>query len=242
MNPATPIHLLLVEDDDLLRRGLERFLTLSGYAVTAVGDSLSFYREIDDQVFDVALIDLGLPDQRGETLVAYLRRNTTTAIAVITAHDNLETRVDCYRSGADLFLSKPVDGQELVAAIGSLVARGRLLSKPAPSAPDAASASATWILQSQTRALVNPEGQRLLLTAKEWTLFTTLAATPHHTSRQALLTALYQRDDLSAQQALDTLLRRTRQKIVERLGLPHPILNEYGVGYRFGGHLLIEAS
>ena len=66
MIPATPIRLLLVEDDDLLRRGLERFLTLSGYAVTAAGDSLSFYREIDDQVFDVALIDLGLPDQRGD--------------------------------------------------------------------------------------------------------------------------------------------------------------------------------
>ena len=242
MNPATPFHLLLVEDDDLLRRGLERFLALSGYAVTAVGDSLSFYREIDDQVFDVALIDLGLPDQRGETLVTYLRQNTTTAIAVITAHDNLETRVDCYRSGADLFLGKPVDGQELVAAIGSLVARGRLLSKPAPTVPDSACASATWILQAQARTLVSPAGQRLPLTAKEWILFTTLAAHPEHTSRQALLTAIYQRDDLSAQQALDTLLRRTRQKIVEKLGIPQPILNEYGVGYRFGGQILIEAT
>ena len=242
MSTAPPVHLLLVEDDALLRRGLERFLTLSGYAVTAVGDSLSFYREINDQVFDAALIDLGLPDQRGETLVAYLRQNTTTAIAVITAHDNLETRVNCYRIGADLFLSKPVDGQELAAAIGSLVARSRLLSKPAPTAPDSAYASATWILQAQERTLISPAGQPLPLTAKEWILFTTLAANPEHTSRQALLTALYQRDDLSAQQALDTLLRRTRQKIVEKLGIPQPILNEYGVGYRFSGHLLTEAS
>jgi len=240
MSTPQVIRILLVEDDALLRRGLERFLSLHGYAITAVGDSLSFYREIDDQVFDIALIDLGLPDQRGETLIEYLRQNTTTAIAVITAHDSLDTRVACYRTGADLFLSKPVDGQELAAAIESLVARARLQNKPVPPLPE--SSSRTWILQPQARILVSPDGQRLPLTAKEWILFTTLASHPDHTSRQALLTAIYQRNDLSAQQALDTLLRRTRQKIVEKLGIPHPILNEYGVGYRFGGQILIEAT
>lgn len=239
MSTAKTNRILLVEDDDLLRRGLERFLTLSGYQVTAVADSLSCYREIDGKTFDVALIDLGLPDQRGETLIAYLRHNTTSAIAVITAHDDLDTRVACYRSGADLFLSKPVDGQELVAAIDSLAGRVRLLHEVAsPPAPD--SVPARWVLQTRSRTLISPDEQRLRLTAKEWNLFSTIATHPDHTSRQTLLTVLYRRDDPSAQQALDTLLRRTRQKIVKKLGIPDPIINEYGVGYRIGGSIYFE--
>ena len=238
MSTPQVIRILLVEDDALLRRGLERFLSLHGYAVTAVGDSLSFYREIDDQVFDIALIDLGLPDQRGETLIEYLRQNTTTAIAVITAHDSLDTRVACYRTGADLFLSKPVDGQELAAAIGSLATRTRLQQVSQASIGDLPSNS--WVLQSEARSLNSPDGQCLPLTGKEWILFTTLASNPDYTSRQALLTAIYQRDDLSAQQALDTLLRRTRQKIETKLGIPNPILNDYGIGYHFGGRIRIE--
>jgi len=240
MSTETAIRLILVEDEALLRGVLERFLTLSGYIVTAVGDSLSFYRKTADQIFDVALIDLGLPDERGETLIEYLRQNTHTAIAVITAHDNLDTRVACYRTGADLFLSKPVDGQELVAAIDSLAARTRLLHQPAASPPDPL--PTPWILQSQARILNSPAGQTLRLTAKEWILFTTLATNPDHTSRQALLTALYRREDPSAQQALDTLLHRTRQKIEKKLGIRPPILNDYGVGYRFGGRILIETT
>lgn len=250
MSAPQAIRILLVEDDVLLRRGLDRFLALSGYQVTAVGDSLGCYRALDGNCFDVALIDLGLPDQRGETLIDYLRQNTPTAIVVITAHDNLDTRVACYRTGADLFFSKPVDGQELAAAIGSLVKRTCLADKSIPPLSTAPSSlppltepkPITWTLQAEARTLVSPDGERLPLTAKEWTFFSTLATNPTHTSRQRLLMALYRRDDLSAQQALDTLLHRTRQKLTGKFGIPHPILNEYGIGYRFAGELLIEAT
>ncbi len=63
------IRVILVEDDELLRLSLHRFLTLSDFAVTAVGDSLSCYRTLAERNFDVAIIDLGLPDQRGEVLI-----------------------------------------------------------------------------------------------------------------------------------------------------------------------------
>jgi len=108
---------ILVEDDALLRGGLADFLALSGFSVTAVGDGRSFRRLVAERPFSVAVIDLGLPDEAGEVLVDYTRRNTSSAIIVITARDTLETRIACYRTGADLFLGKPVDGRELAAVI-----------------------------------------------------------------------------------------------------------------------------
>ena len=69
MSTDEPIQVLLVEDDELLRVSLASFLELSGFALTAVADGLSFYRAIADRAFDVAVVDLGLPDQSGETLI-----------------------------------------------------------------------------------------------------------------------------------------------------------------------------
>lgn len=231
-NPKPSV--LLVEDDELLRGSLARLLDLSGFAVTSVGDGLSFYREIGRDDFDVAVIDLGLPDQGGETLVAYLRQNKSTAIVVITARDTLETRVDCYRTGADLFLGKPVDGRELVAAVGSLVVRARSAKRAAPQTE-----AIVWSLDAGHRTLTSPDGESLALSSKEWLLVKALATTSGFTTRAELLELLYQLDDDATQRALDTLLHRTRQKLTERF---HEalIINEYGVGYRFAGTLRVR--
>lgn len=227
---------LLVEDDELLRGSLTRLLDLSGFAVTPVGDGLSFYREIGRADFDVAVVDLGLPDQSGETLIAYLRQNKPTAIVVITARDNLDTRVDCYRTGADLFLGKPVDGRELVAAVGSLVERTRSGKRAAPVQEGSA-----WSLDATRRTLMSPDGESLALSSKEWLLVKALAAKSGFTSRAELLELLYQSEDDATQRALDTLLHRTRQKLGDRFQQTL-IINEYGVGYRFAGTLVVREA
>jgi two-component system OmpR family response regulator/two-component system response regulator TctD len=229
------IHVVLVEDDTLLRDSLASYLGLIGFSVTAVGDCLSLYGELTSQRFDVAVVDLGLPDQSGEVLVDYLRRNTESAIIVITARDTLDTRVECYRVGADLFLGKPVDGRELAAAISSLAAR-RSMSAVLPSevpGPQATS-SAAWIFQARQRILTSPEAIDIELTPKESQLLTALLARAGKTVRRdLLLEAIYHRQDESSDRALDTLVRRTRHKIETATGIPAPILTEHGVGYAF---------
>jgi two-component system OmpR family response regulator/two-component system response regulator TctD len=185
-----------------------------------VGDGLSFYKALGDAPPDVAVLDLGLPDQAGETLIDYLRRNTTIPIIVITARDSLDTRLECYRTGADLFLGKPVDGRELAAAIASLAGRRRGDTPTRPTPP----ADAPWVLDIPRHALLTPAGE----------------GADHGARRRDLLVALYGRDDESAEHALETLVRRTRQKIADVLGAPAPIQTEYGVGYRFGARLVIQ--
>ena len=237
-DPFRP-RVLLVEDDDLLRPSLMSLLDLSGFEVTGVADGLSFYRALADGVFDVAVIDLGLPDQAGETLVDYARRNTALPIVVITARDTIDTRVDCYRTGADLFLAKPVDGRELAAAIASLAARRRSPAVPKPGEEP------TWALLASRRALVAPGGQRIEFTAKEWQFLSLVVERGGEcATRESLRLALYGRDDVSADHGLETLVRRTRQKIADALGPdgPGPILTDYGVGYRFGGRTIRRDS
>lgn len=144
MSANEAIRVILVEDDEPLQASLVNFLELSGFALTAVADGVSFYRALADATFDVAVVDLGLPDQSGETLIEYLRQNTTTPIIVVTARDTLDTRVGCYRTGADLFLAKPIDGRELAAAIASLAGRRRAEGQQAAmSVPGEANSTAT---------------------------------------------------------------------------------------------------
>jgi DNA-binding response OmpR family regulator len=235
---SEPIRVILVEDDSLLRESLASYLALVGYAVTAVGDGISYYQQLCEDGFVVAVIDLGLPDQAGEILVEYTRRNTSSAIIVITARDTLETRVDCYRTGADLFLGKPVHGPELAAAIASLAGRHARL---AGTAPTPRVASDAWRLLARQRALVLPDGHTLDLTPREYRLLDLLAAGDGIlVGRASLLGALYGRQDESASRALETLVRRTRKKLAEHYSGSNLILTQHGLGYALAAPLMRE--
>lgn len=226
-----PTHIILVEDDPPLRSSLETLLQVSGFQVTAVGDSLGFYNALAKVPFDVALVDLTLPDQDGETLIAYLRRNTTISIIAITARDTSATRVSCYRSGADLFLGKPINGEELIAAVTSLAARRGVEPMPERAGATRALGTDKWIL-IRRRRLVSPTEQVIELTVKECELVELLASAADVMPRNELLEKIYHRQDESADRALETLVRRTRRKIAEIDG-DAPLLTVYGIGYTF---------
>jgi len=259
----TPIEVVLVEDDTLLRDGLATYLKLVGFNITAVGDCLSLYSQLAVKRFDVAVIDLGLPDQAGEVLIDYLRRNTASAIIVITARDTLDTRVECYRVGADLFLGKPIEGRELAAAITSLAARRatadaapaaelqatpvtQSAAAPAPSAvtPVIPATPDTWKFITRQRILISPQAIHIELTAKESHLLEMLTASAAGSAgtvaRRDLLETLYRRQDDSADRALDTLVRRTRRTIEVATGSPAPILTEHSIGYTFAANIVVE--
>lgn len=230
------VSVLVVEDDDLLRGGLVRYLGLVGFEVTAVGDGASFLAALASRTFAVAVIDLGLPDRAGETLVEHTRLHTHSAIIVITARNTIDTRVDVYRTGADLFLGKPIDGRELAAAIGSLAARSRQLVEAADRTPRDG-----WHLVAATRELRSPSGTAVALTHKEYELLYALATSPGLVGRrQDLIDQLYGRSYENADRALETLVRRTRRSIADQVGRAAPILTHHGIGYAFADALTVE--
>ena len=103
------VNVILVEDDIDLRDSLVEMLELSGFYTEGVGSAQEFYQALNTVRYDVAVIDLGLPDQSGLKVVEFLRDKTNMGIIILTARTSLNDRILGYDCGADHFFSKPVD-------------------------------------------------------------------------------------------------------------------------------------
>lgn len=237
----SPVRVILVEDYDELRETTADYLRLAGFDVTAVGNGLDFYDRISRRAYAVALIDLGLPDQNGEILVEYLRRYTASAIIVVSGQKAQESRIECYKLGADLFLNKPVDCRELIAAVTSLANRREVLVPAGVRSLDrkVQRDANVWQLLERPCELLTPEGKVIQLTAGERELLRALAEGALTTSREQLLTKLQERGSAGTVRALESLVRRTRKKIALHTLHRAPILTHYGTGYAFAGKLVV---
>lgn len=227
---------ILVEDDRDLRESLVEYLALAGHQVDGVGTGLEFYRNLGRQSYDVAVVDLRLPDQDGFVLVEYARKNSEMGLIIMTAKDAVEDRICGYGAGADIYLVKPVDGRELAAAITSLAARRRESSTGSWVSP-----LACWQLDCGGWTLTAPTGETVALTGREMQLMAKLAETPGRpVARETLLVGLYASQDEAASRALESLVRRLRGKIVALTGAASPIKTSHAVGYSFAAGLLTK--
>jgi two-component system response regulator RegA len=128
---------LLVDDDEVFRERLGRALRARGYEVTTAGDHDAALELGGRQRFDYAVVDLRMPSGSGLALIEPLRaRAAEIRVVVLTGYGSIASAVEALRLGAHDYLAKPVDADEIIAALGGEGAR------PAPSA-DAASATPT---------------------------------------------------------------------------------------------------
>jgi len=120
------MHLLIVEDDRQLREALTELLRQSGFEVDAFADGDQAFNALLSRDYDLAIVDLGLPGMDGLALVRSLRRQLRgLPILVVTARDALEDRVSGLDAGADDYLVKPFEHQELEARVRALLRRQR---------------------------------------------------------------------------------------------------------------------
>lgn len=121
------MRLLIVEDDLVIANGLLRALTQDQYAVDHVTDGKLALRAIQDGVYDLVILDLGLPGMDGEQVLSHLRQHANPiAVLVLTAREDVATRVKALDLGADDFLTKPFHLQELEARVRALIRRSKL--------------------------------------------------------------------------------------------------------------------
>lgn len=234
MNTKTRV--ILVEDDQDLRESLVEYLNLAGHQVEGVGTGLEFYSNLALHTYDIAVVDLRLPDQDGFVLVEYARKNSDMGLIILTARDTVDDRVSGYGAGADIYLVKPVDGRELAAAIASLAAR-RLESTAGPASPPLA----CWQLDRGTWTLTAPTGETIALTGKEMQFMAQLAECPGQpVHRENLLLCLYASQDESASRAMEALVRRLRTKIAGAAESATPIKTSHAVGYAFAAGLVVK--
>jgi DNA-binding response OmpR family regulator len=224
-------HLLIVEDDELLRDGLRDQLTQAGFRSTTAEDGEQALALLGAQAFDGVVLDLGLPRVDGLTVLRRLRQQLPALpVLILTARDGIEDRVAGLNAGADDYLTKPFNRDELLARLQAMLRRARL---PAfdPGTPAAGSPHAGGLRldPAQPRAWMGSEA--IDLTQREWELLGLLLRhSGQVVSREAVLAA-WQADGESsglASNALEVYVHRLRRKLA---GAPLTIRNIRGLGY-----------
>lgn len=220
------IRIILVEDDTELRQGLAEYLRLNCLQVTEAASGLAFYKSLRSQAFDIAILDVNLPDTTGYELARDLLSEHHMGVIMLTARTRREDRVRGYSDGADLYLTKPVDAEELLLAVRNLARRVREGGNPQPQ-------TAGWQLDPQHQRLKAPNGNAIPLSGREVMLLEEFVKWPGATiSRQTLSEALGYGIPSTENRALDAALRRLRHKASE-CGTTLPLSVVHAVGIRF---------
>lgn len=215
------MRLLLVEDDDMLGQAVRDHLVANGHATDWVRRLDAAEAARFAMPYDVLLLDLNLPDGRGlEFLRALRRQGDTTPVIITTAMDQLSMRIDGLNAGADDYLVKPFDLEELLARLGAVGRRYAGNPNPllvvGPLELDAA------------HRLVTVSGRPIELSAREWAVLERLAQHPGTlVSKAQLEDALFGFGDEVESNAVEVYVSRLRRKL--EIGVIHTVR---GLGYR----------
>lgn len=215
------MRLLLVEDDPMIGESLEESLRLENYAVDWVRDGRNAELALQHDLYDLILLDLSLPHKPGlEILTDYRKRKGSAAVLILTARDAPSDRVKGLDSGADDYLIKPFDLDELLARIRALLRRKSGRGQTELS-------SAGLVLNPATHEAFM-HGQPLHLSAREFSLLQILLETPGEVvSRTRLEEKLYGWNEEIESNTVEVYIHMLRKK----LGTDF-IRNVRGVGYK----------
>ena len=201
------MRLLLAEDDQLLGDGLRAGLRALGFQVDWVRDGVAAERELLNQTYTAAILDLGLPRVDGIDVLQSLRnRGVATPVLVLTARDSLAERVGTLHEGADDFLPKPFALAELEARLGALIRRSRGRTQPR---------LACGPLQFDTAARqFTLAGEPLALSPREHGLLRALIVrSGEPMGRAQLLERVFGDEEEVQPAALDVLMHRLRRRL-----------------------------
>ena len=223
-------HLLLVEDDDLLRDGLCAQLTHAGHTVSTASDGAQAQSLLEVNRFDGVILDLGLPVVDGMSVLRWIRlRHTALPVLLLTARDGVEDRVQGLNAGADDYLTKPFNMAELQARLQAMLRRSRL---PAFGGSMEVVSNATRRLRvDPTQALAWLDDEPLDITQREWSLLSLLVSNVGQVVGREDVLAVWQTEPAEGaggSNALEVYVHRLRRKLHDS-GLS--IRNVRGLGY-----------
>jgi len=215
------MRVLVVEDDPMIGRAVVAGLHQQGYAVDWVRDGAEAELALGHAVYDVALLDLGLPRRDGlEVLKGVRRAKNDLPILIITARDAVADRIAGLDSGADDYLVKPFDLDELLARTRAVIRRhgGRSLSEIAYGA----------LTLDPARRRVLFQGAEVELSPREFAVLEALLKEPGAVvSRERLEDAVYGWGEEVGSNSIEVHVHHLRRKLA-----PELIRNVRGVGYR----------
>jgi two-component system response regulator QseB len=214
------MRILLVEDDPMIGKSVQQGLRQGGYSVDWARDGQAASLALDAETYDLALLDLGLPRKSGLEVLADLRRQKNPIpVLILTARDTVAERITGLDAGADDYLVKPFNLDELAARVRALLRRKSGRTDP---------------IIEHGRLMLNPvnhevflDGRPITLSAREFSLLLTLLQRPGEPqSRAQLEESLYGWGEEIESNAVEVYIHSLRQKLGNEI-----IRNVRGVGY-----------
>jgi two-component system KDP operon response regulator KdpE len=218
---------LIVDDEPQIRRLIVAALSRADYTTIEAANAREALAQVREQRPDVVLLDLGLPDRDGLELVPLIKQQPETTLIVVSAREATEEKVAALDLGADDYLTKPFDTDELLARV-RLALRHRL-------SRDGGSTTLTIgdvTIDVLNRRIVRAR-EEVHLTPKEFAILAKLAAAPGRVvTHKQIMDAVWPHGAEHRVEYLRVMVRGLRQKLERDPRRPQLICNELGIGYR----------
>ncbi|MEZ5936954.1 MAG: response regulator transcription factor [Hyphomonadaceae bacterium] len=219
------MRVLLIEDDDQIARSVELMLKAAGFNVftTDTGEEGVDLGKVYE--YDLIILDLGLPDISGYDVLKQLRMSRiNTPVLILSGNPDIEAKVKTLGFGADDYLTKPFNKDELVARITAIVRRSKGHAESVIRTGD--------IIVNLDAKTVEVNGQRVHLTGKEYQMFELLSLRKGTTlTKEMFLNHLYGGMDEPELKIIDVFICKLRKKLAQATGGDHFIETVWGRGY-----------
>ena len=218
---------LVVDDEPHIRRLLRTALVRADFDVIEAGDAREALSALAAQSPQVVLLDLGLPDRDGLELVPLIKQRSSATLLVVSAREATEQKVTALDLGADDYVTKPFDTDELLARVRAAL-RHRVTAQGGSSAVRVSDVEIDLV-----RRRIFKAGIEVHLTPKEYGVIEALARFPGRVITHAqLLKSVWTHEVEHHVEYLRVVVRNIRQKLEDDPQQPRLIVNEMGVGYR----------
>lgn len=219
-----PRRLAIVDDDHLFSAAVVRYLGNAGVAAATFADGAAFLASVDPYGYDFYVLDLMLPSIDGVSLIDVLRRRTNVGILVVSGRLGADTFREVLSVGADMYLAKPVQLDQIGVAIEAVHRR----------VSATAQMKQVWRLDQRAGQLIAPDGARIELSDQDMALIECFAlANGEPVTRAELSRRLGKPDDPQARGDLNGTIFRLRRRIERATKAAVPLQAKSGVGYAF---------
>ncbi|NWK98958.1 DNA-binding response regulator [Sphingobium lactosutens] len=218
---------LIVDDEPHIRKLILAALTRADYATVEAGNAREALEKLKEERPDISLLDLGLPDRDGLELVPLFKQHSDTTLIIVSARDATDQKVAALDLGADDYLTKPFDTDELLARV-RVALRNRMTKDGGVSMVRAGDVEIDLMARNVLKA-----GKEVHLTPKEYAVLAQLAKFPGRVITHAQIMAHVWPNEVEHHvEYLRVLVRTLRQKLESDPQRPRIIGNELGIGYR----------
>jgi DNA-binding response OmpR family regulator len=223
------VHLLLVEDDEAIRRSLSRGLMEQGATVSMVASAVEAIKTLAAERPDAVLLDLGLPDLDGTDVLALIRAQSEVPVLIATARDSDREIVRLLDAGADDYLVKPFSAAQAMARVRAVLRR----SVDDAKGRESGQVVVGGIVIDVVARTVHVDGREVELNRKEFDLLVALASRPGQViSKRQLLAEVWQQPWGGADRTVDVHLSWLRRKLGETAAEPRYLQSVRGVGVK----------